>query len=720
MDPRINSAAKLQQQKNYPAAEQIYRAVIANQPRNPDALLLLGLLLHETNRNEPAIEMLRRAVSADSRRVVIRQTLARVLQFSGRFTEAVIEAREVVRLQPLDAESHYAVAQLLMQAGDPAGALPSARRASELNPRSAAVFVTLSRIHSALKFAPEAMAAVDRALAADPNYPDAHVDRGQLFQNQGQLDKAIVSYQTGLKFAPQNKSALNNLGACLLLKGLAAESIPWFEAAAKVVTDSPLPVNNIGAAYKELGRIDDALVQYQRAIQIDPGYADGYCNIGGAYATIAEHEKSIAACREALQINPAFAEVQSNLVYTTLSPSDWTRQRVFEEHLDWNRRHALPLASEILPPTDLQLNRRMRIGYLSPDFREHSIRYFMEPIFIAHDRSRFEVFAYATGRRRDDVSDRLKSEVDQWHSVSELTDGQLADLIRSHRIDILVDLAGHTAENRLLVFARRPAPVQVTYLGYPTTTGMSTVDYRLTDSIADPTGADAFYTEKLVRLPHAFFVYSDDSTKPLEPSLPADRSGIFTFGSFNSFTKINDETLDAWAGILRDTPNSQLLIKARPVENPSTRKKLLAFFAQRGIGAERLDFRPWLTMPEHIALLGTGIDLMLDTFPYNGHTTTCQAIWMGVPVVTRSGDTFRSRVGHTIMQHLDLADLVADHWQDYHRIALEMAANRQRLRTLRQSLRQRMQASTLCDAAAFTRSLEEAYSSMWMQRCGQP
>jgi predicted O-linked N-acetylglucosamine transferase (SPINDLY family) len=716
MDPRITTAARLQHQKNYAAAEQIYRTVLASQPRNADAMLLLGLLLHETHRNKLSVEMLRRAAGIQRNRIDIRQTLARVLQFSGRIQEAVVEAREVLRLQPMDAESHYALAQLLLQLGDPAGALPSARRASELAPKSAAILVALSRIYSALKMSGEAMAAVERAIAAEPNFADAHIDRGQLLQNQGQLDRAITAYQTGLKYSPQNKSGLNNIGACLLLKGLAAESIPWFEKAAKLVPDSPLPPNNIGAAYKELGRIDDALMQYHRSIQLDPKYADGYCNIGGAYATIAEHEKAIAACREALAVNPAFAEVGSNLVYTTLSPSNWSKQQVFEEHLDWNRRHAAALANETPILSPRQPNSRLRIGYLSPDFREHSIRYFMEPIFVTHDRSNFEVFAYATGRRRDEVSDRLKSQVDQWHSVSELTDQQLADRIRAHGIDILVDLAGHTAENRLLVFARKPAPVQVTYLGYPTTTGMSAVDYRLTDSIADPPGADEFYTEKLVRLPHAFFVYSDDPTKPLDPVLPADRNGIFTFGSFNSFTKINDETLHAWAGILLAVPNSRLLMKARPVENPSTRQKLLSFFSTRGISSDRLDFRPWLTMPEHIQLLGTGVDLMLDTFPYNGHTTTCQALWMGVPVVTRSGDSFRSRVGHTIMHHLEMTALVAGSWQEYHEIAVGLATDLSKLRALRPMLRSKMIASPLCDAVSFTRSLEQAYSDMLVQR----
>jgi predicted O-linked N-acetylglucosamine transferase (SPINDLY family) len=718
MDPRIPTAARLQQQRNYSAAEQIYRQVLQTQPRNPDALLLLGLLLHDTGRNEPAVEMLKRAGVEQPNRPELHQGLVAALSTLGRLPEAIVHAREAVRLRPLGADAHHALAMMLFQHRDYTAALPPALRATEIQPRSAGYLLTLSRIFQGLEAQAEAMAALDRALSFDPKHADAMVDKAQLLQNAGRLDEAISLYEAGLRIAPNHVPALNNLGSCYLLKTRHGDAIRCFEAAAALWPKSPKPRNNIGAAFKEIGRIDDAIIQFQKAVEIDPAYADGYCNIGSAYASIAEHLPAIDAFRNALRIQPDFAAVGSNLLLTTLSPADLSPQQVFEEHRDWNRRHAEGLIGK-LPAVmiDRSPDRRLKIGYVSPDFREHSVKYFIEGILAAHDRSQVQVHCYATGRRSDAVTGQLASLVDAWHPVANLNDRQLAEKIRNDQIDILVDLAGHTSDNRLLAFALKPAPVQVTYLGYPTTTGMSAIDFRLTDSICDPPGADAFYTEKLVRLPNAFFVYSDDRGKPFDPNLPADRNGYFTFGSFNSHTKMNDQTLQSWANILQAVPRSRLFMKARPIDNPSTRRKLLEFFTSRGITADRLDLRSWVTLPEHLALLGGGIDLMLDTFPYNGHTTTCQSLWMGAAVVTRAGDSFRSRVGKCILQHLDLPDLVADSQEQYEQIAISLANDWTRLRELRPTLRNRLANSPLCDAVGLTRNLESAYRRMASAEC---
>ena len=718
MDPRITSAARYHQQKNYPAAEQIYRRVLLTEPKNIDALLLLGLLLHETSRNEEAIETLRRALKIQPHRAEVRQTLVGPLMALGRLAEAIVEARELARLRPLVAETHQVAAKLLLQAKDAISALPYAKRAAELQPKSPDIFVTLGRVYQQMNLTSDALAAVDRALALVPNHADALIDKAVLRQSQGQLDEAIALYEAGLRVAPKNVAALNNLGSCFLIKTRSGDAIRCFEAAAELSPTNPKPRNNVGAVLKELGCIDQAIPHFERALQLDPMYADGYCNIGACYATIGEHKLAIAASREALRVQPDYAEVGSNLLLSTLSSTDISAEEVFAEHVAWDRAHAAGLRNQ-LPAVaiDANPNRRIRIGYVSADFREHSVRYFIEPILAAHDRSQFEIVCYATGRRRDEVTDRLATLVDAWHFVAELTNQQLAELIRSHRIDILVDLAGHTSDHRLLTFARKPAPVQLTYLGYPTTTGLTAMDYRLTDSITDPPGSDRFYAEKLVRLPHAFFVYRDDPAAWFDPTLPVDRKGVFTFGSFNSFTKINDDTLDSWATILRGVPNSRLLMKARPLENPSTRQRVLGFFADHGVTADRLDLRAWVSLSEHTTMLGSAIDLMLDTFPYNGHTTSCQAIWRGVPVVTRSGDTFRSRVGECILRHLDLDDFVGRSKEEYEQKAIQIASDLPRLRELRPVLRDRMLRSPLCDALGFTRSLEQAYREIWRAKC---
>jgi protein O-GlcNAc transferase len=718
MDFRITNAARLQQQKNYPAAEQIYRQILTDQPNHPDVLLLFGLLLHETGRNEMAAQTLHRAIAAKPGRAEVHQTLVSVLGAMGRLTDAIVQAREIVRLRPTAGEAHHALAYLLTQSADYHAALPHARRAIELSPRSAPFLLTLSRVYLGLESQANAMAALDQALAIDPKFADAMIDKAQLLQAAGRIYEAIMLYEAGLKLSPNSVAAHNNLGGCYLLKLRAHEAIVAFEAAATLWPLSPKPRNNVGVCLKEMGQIDEAIVQFQKSVQLDPTYADAYCNIGSAYASVAENHRAIEAFRQTLNVKPDFAAVGSNLLMCTLSPPDISREQVLTEHVDWARRHALPLRNQLVRwNNDRSPHRRLKIAYISPDFREHSVRYFIEPILRMHDKASFEVHCYAAGRRRDEVSDHLAGLTDAWHPIADLSDRQLAETIRADQIDILIDLAGHTSDNRLMAFALKPAPVQVTYLGYPMTTGLGTIDYRLTDNICDPPGSDAFYTEKLVRLPNAFFVYGDNPSKPFNPILPADRNGYFTFGSFNSYTKFNDQTLSSWANILRQVPNSRMLIKAKPIDNPSTRAKLLNFFTSQGIAIDRLDLRSWVTLPEHFQLLSSTIDLMLDTFPYNGHTTSCQALWMGVPIVTRSGDTFRSSVGRTILHNLAMDDFVAESGEQYEQIAIAKATDLDRLRAARPTLRDRLAGSPLCDATTFTRNLEYAYRQMWHTYC---
>jgi len=315
------------------------------------------------------------------------------------------------------------------------------------------------------------------------------------------------------------------------------------------------------------------------------------------------------------------------------------------------------------------------------------------------------------------MSERLRAHVSRWHEAATLSDDDLAEMIRSHRIDVLVDLAAHTSENRLLVFARKPAPVQVTYLGYPATTGLATMDYRLTDAIADPPGApQTFCREELIRLPGPFFVYGVNRELPLDASLPADRTGAITFGSFNKLGKINDPTLTAWAAILSQTPGSRLLIKASVLADAITRRSISDLFVARGVAADRLDLRPWVAAAERLTILGS-VDLALDTFPYNGHTTTCEALSIGTPTITRAGDIFRSRVGASANHYLGLAELITTSDAEYVRVAVELASDRQRLRDVRARLREAIKTSPIFDAVGFTRSLEQAYRAMWERTC---
>jgi predicted O-linked N-acetylglucosamine transferase (SPINDLY family) len=320
----------------------------------------------------------------------------------------------------------------------------------------------------------------------------------------------------------------------------------------------------------------------------------------------------------------------------------------------------------------------------------------------------------------DGRTQRLQAESDHWYSIAGKPDLEVAERIRKDQIDILVDLEGHTGENRLLVFAHKPAPVQVTWLGYPNTTGMRTIDYRLTDAVADPPGeADKFHSEKLFRLEHGFLCYLPDAAAPEAGPPPCLESGQLTFGSFNNLAKVTSEVVRVWAEILHRQPLSRLVLKSKPLADQACRERYLGLFAEQGIPADRLELLGWLPAPQNHLELYHRIDIGLDSFPYNGTTTTCEALWMGVPVVTLCGDRHAARVGASIMRQVGLEELVAHSEDEYIALAVALAQDRQRLLALRGSQRRKMRESRLLDKKLFAETLEDAYRRMWEEWCAE-
>ncbi len=359
------------------------------------------------------------------------------------------------------------------------------------------------------------------------------------------------------------------------------------------------------------------------------------------------------------------------------------------------------------------------MGYVSPNFYSHAVNFFVEPILASHDHARCEIFCYSDVKHPDHATGRLREYADHWRETTPLSDAELYDLVRADAVDVLVDLTGHiNGGQRLLTFARRAAPVQVTYLGYQNTTGMQAMDYRLTDAYSDPPGlTDACYTERLVRLPTTFFVYLPSADAPEVGPLPAAASGHVTFGSVNNFTKITPEVLAAWAEIVRRTAGSRLMIRADMTA--SLQARLVEFFAGEGIEPERLEFAHRLPRRQYLELISR-LDIALDPFPFNGHTTTCDCLWQGVPVVTLSGETYVSRFGGSGLATLGLEELIARTREQYVQMAVALAQDQSRLEAYRGTLRQRMAVSPLLDFETFTRNLEDAYRRMWTEWCAQP
>ncbi len=475
---------------------------------------------------------------------------------------------------------------------------------------------------------------------------------------------------------------------------------------------------NLGQAFIIQGRYGEAVASFQRALQLKPDYAEA-CN-GMAFALNKQGrlEDALAGFREALRHKPNYTDAHSNLVFYMHYSSAYDPETLYAEHLRWARTQAGGITAFNAHKNTHDPHRRLRIGYVSPDFRSHSVACFFEPLLSHHDPEVVETFCYSDAEKPDAVTARLKSLAGGWREVQGLPHERLAGQIRADGIDILVDLAGHTAHHRLLTFARKPAPIQVTYLGYPNTTGLSVMDYRFTDSYADPPGeSDRWNTETLIRLPQGFLCYQPPAFAPPAAPLPARAAGPITFGSFNNLAKIRPEVIGLWAKILQALPDARLKIKNKSLRDALTRERIHELFAAAGIPPQRVELRGELpVIADHLALYGE-IDIALDTFPYNGATTTCEALWMGVPVITLAGNAHAGCVGTSLLTHLGMSEFVAKDAEDYVRLALHWAHNRDALERLRAGLRERMAGSSLCDGKSFARQVEQAYREMWTKWC---
>jgi protein O-GlcNAc transferase len=598
----------------------------------------------------------------------------------------------------------------------------------------------------------EAEACYRRVLAARASHPEVHVNLGVVLKRQGKLDEAVVAYRQAIgikpdcaeayfnlgialadqrKFAgavvayrqaigirPDHVEAHLNLGNALRDQGKLDEAVVAYRQAIGIKPDHSEAHSNLGVALKDQGKLDEAVVAYRQAIGIKPDHAEAYSNLGNALKEQGELDEAVAAYRQAIDIKPDYAQAHSNLLFSLNYRDKSTAEHVFAAHREWDERHGRRISRPLAYGNGHEVGRRLKIGYASPDFREHPVAYFVEPLLKGHDRQVVEVFCYAEVKRPDTVTGDLQRAADHWLVTVGLSDEKLAQRIQADGIDILVDLAGHTAKNRLRAFARKPAPIQVTWLGYPNTTGLEAIDYRLVDAVTDPVGhADAWASETLVRLADGFLCYGalKDVSEPTVP--PCSKTATVTFGSFNNPTKLSAATLDAWATLLSRLSQARLLLKGKPFADPATCALFLARLGERGVAADRVELLGLL--PEttaHLALYNQ-VDIALDPFPYNGTTTTCEALWMGVPVVTLRGDRHAGRVGASLLTQIGLTDLIANSVEQYLEIALALACNPGRLDDLRRSLRPRMAASPLCDGPAFARKMEAAFRTMWQHWC---
>lgn len=726
-------------------AEQAYRAILAAEPGNADAWHLLGLVLsargvHSAgagyirhaielipdaavfHRNlgtvhkdagewGPADEALRRAIQIDPNDPVAHNTLGTVQRAQDDLEGAMVSFLRAADLDPSYAEAFNNIGVTWNDLGEWQDAIDTLRHAAELNPTFAAPLNNLGVVHNERGQWADAVAVLRRAVLLEPALAPAWTNLGIALNGQAELTESVMCHRRALDLAPHLAEAHSNLGQALCDLAQYDESEACHRRALELEPDTALVYARLTRTLTEANKLDDAVLAGRRAIELAPERATGHCMLGIALKKQGLLDEAMDAYRRALELDPGFASAHSNLIFAMYHHPGFSAAAIVEEARRWAQKYAPE--PELVPAyaNEPARDRRLRIGLVSPDFRSHPIANCLLGVLEEHDREYFEFHCYSNTMREDVITARMRSAADAWRSIAALPDPKLAEMIRADGIDILVDLAMHTGRNRLALLGLRPAPVQATWLALPGTTGLSQIDYRLTDPHLDPPGANAgCYSEESLRLPDTFACYHPLADVSPGRSAPVSKNGHVTFGCLNKLAKINAPLLESWAKILSGVPSARLVLM---VPAGSHRDRVVSAL---GVGADRVEFVGWQPRADYLRTYDR-IDIALDTHPYNGGVTTSDALWMGVPVITQSGPAAHSRNGRSQLASLDLLELATATPAEYVALAIKLARNTKQLASLRKTVRARMRAAPLTDPAAFTRHLETALRRMWQRWC---
>lgn len=686
MNPRLLQEGLSHYQKAaFEAAFDCFERACGQAPRLSDAWYLCGLAAHQLKRHDEAITRIQRAIALTPGNAFYHLNLGNALQAAGQSPEAERHFRHALAIDPIFAPAHHNLANLLVL----------------------------------LKREDEAIGEYDRTLVCDPRHAGALLALSRLLIDRHQHQPAAMLAKRASALYPDDREI--QLKSLPILLGAGEHSFVADRCAAFLARwpDDPGLLSLQGRAFSELFRYSEAIAAFRKAITIDPDQRTAIAFLADVLVRTGDPQGAIQVLQPHLARHPDDQEVFSQYLFVLNYPSGFSREEIFAEHRQWESRqqnNATAVFQNVPDPA-----RRLRIGYVSPDFRQHAVSFFIEPVLDHHDPKFFEVFAYSNTAKPDPVTARLQSKVARFCEIGALSPAELRDRAISDGIDLLIDLAGHSGGNRLPAFALRGAPVQLTWLGYPNTTGLAAIDYRISDAIADPPGkGDGWNTETVRRLPDCFHCYRPESVRPLAPTPPSAANGHLTFGSFNVLAKLSDTTLAAWSRILAAIPDARLVLKATGLSSEAACQHLNARLEQHGIdlGCVRLiGYLPQIS--DHYDSYHQ-VDIALDPFPYNGTTTTCDALWMGVPVVCLCGDRHASRVSASLIHAIgldSLSDLVAPSIDQYVDAAIALAKAPQRLARLHAELRPAMLASPLMDEVRFTRNLERLYREAWQGWC---
>ncbi len=681
-------ARAAEQQKDWADALKRYQRLL--ELPGGDGSVVTGMARALINRGQghDAERALRRHLPRFADHGPLHRLLSQVLRTKDQADRALPFAETALRLEPTDMATRQEMAAVLQALRRPAEAVPLLEAVAAEDPDNADVWLKLARAREAARDTTGAREAAEKALTVN-NDKKTNILYGtaMVLRNLKALSRAEEVLRHYLDRCPEDPSAMHNMALVC----------------------------------HDLEQYDQTVTWYRKTLERNPNNAVTHNNLAVVFMESARPEESVAEYRAARDCDPTYTSAHSNMLFGLNYLSGISREELFQEHRTFEHDQTEPLLpGAIVHANPPDSERPLRVGLISPDFCGHAVSYFTEPLLIHHNRDTLHLYVYANVPKPDGVTDRQRTYIrpERWHWINGLKDDEVFDLIQQDGIDILIDLAGHTAGNHLKLMSRRPAPVQATWIGYPNTTGLTTVDWRLVDAITDPEGDEAIHTERLWRLPSGFNCYHTLVAVAPKRTPPSAEAGHVTFASFNNLSKVSHETIAVWAEILKQVPDSRLILKSKALAAESPRTLMYERFATHGVDTDRLELIGQMPFEEHLRAYGR-VDIGLDPFPYNGTTTTCEAMYMGVPVLTLLGDRHAARVGTSLVGRLGLDDLVATSPEDYVARAVALAADEPRRAAWRQDMRERMTASPLCDGSTHAREVEDALRGMWRTWCDQ-
>ncbi|MBF0359085.1 MAG: tetratricopeptide repeat protein [Magnetococcales bacterium] len=715
------SVEALQQAVNLHQSGRIEEAIICYQktlqidPKNVLALSNMGFALQTTGKLNAAVTALKKAIAIKPDYADAYSNLGNVLQEQGEFDEAVDSYQKAIILKPDYADAYSNLGTLLKKLGELDKAVYNYQKAIDINPDSPGAHYNLGRTLHEQGELDKAVSSYQKAISIKPGFLEAVLNLGNILKELGKLDEAAFSYQKAILIKPDHAMAHSNLGVVLQEQGKVDKAVLSYKKAILYKPDYAEAYSNLGVVLQETGKLEEAVKSCQKAIAIKPDFAIAYNNLGNALRDQCKLDEAVASYQKAIEIKADYTDAFSNFLFIISYYTLYSFEETLKHHQSWDKVHGkVGLENSFSHLGSLNPDKKLKVGYISPDFKHHPVSDFMRGIIQNHNHNSFQIYCYSNVSSPDKITGEFKKLADVWRDVLGLNDQELAQQIYADGIDILIDLSGHTKKNRLKVFTYKPAPVQTTYLGYCTTTGLQAMDYWLTDPILTPDNSPEKSTETVVRLPTCWVCY-----KPMEPPPIAmiDRGSNMgvVYGSFNHLSKITPTVARVWSRILSALPTAKLLLKTKQLVNIQEQERIFYIFAKNGIKKERLILQK--DSPDYLKEYGV-VDIALDPFPRTGGLTTADALWMGVPVITLAGQRMIERQGASLLSAVGKREWIAESEDEYVLKALELAEggildSKQRL-----SLHNRVVSSPLCDYKNFVNGLERAYRQMWHLKCG--